>query len=179
MTSLNAQTNEWFEENLYTYEALLRSWLACRFPGIKEEIEDLVQETFVKVLNAHLEDPLECPKSYLFATARNLAVDSLRRKKILQIIPLVETDASFVSGENKEILLMLTRAQEQEMLTAAIKSLPKRCRDVIILRKIDGLSQKAIAEKLGISVNTVQVHVSVGVRKLRDYFRSYIREINR
>lgn len=176
MPPLSADDNKWFEENLYLHEPILRSWLGCRFPGLKNEVEDLVQEAFVKVLKVCKERELECPKTFLFATARNLAVDQLRRKKVVEFIPLVEFDNSFVSENEGEVSRMLTQSQEREMLKEAIAALPNRCREVITLRKVEGLSHKEIAQRLGISSNTIQNQISVGVRKIRDHFRDYIKE---
>jgi RNA polymerase sigma-70 factor (ECF subfamily) len=60
---------------------------------------------------------------------------------------------------------------ELALLAAAIHALPERCREVLVLRKLHGLSQKQIAEKLGISENTVAAQASFGVRRCMEYFR--------
>jgi len=177
MSLLNAEENEWFNHNLYVHETLLRSWLRCRFPGLKAEVEDIIQETFMKVMEVQRANALDCPKTFLFASARNLAIDYLRRKNVVQFIPLVESGSSFVFRERETIPKMLSKVQEQEMLTKAIGSLPRRCREVITLRKVEGLSHKDISKQLGISKNTIEAQVSVGVRKLRDYFKNYMKEI--
>jgi RNA polymerase sigma-70 factor (ECF subfamily) len=59
------------------------------------------------------------------------------------------------------------------MLIAAIQSLPERCRQVFTLRKIYGLSQKEIAQKLSISENTVEVQGAIGIRKCAEYFQRH------
>lgn len=63
--------------------------------------------------------------------------------------------------------------EEFQHLIQAIQSLPERCRQVITLRKIYGLSQKEVASRLGISVHTVEAQGSIGLRKCIDYFRQH------
>ena len=62
------------------------------------------------------------------------------------------------------------QSEELWLLAQAIHALPARCREVMILRKIEGLSQKEIAVRLGIAEGTVQVHIGRGLRQLEDFF---------
>ena len=61
--------------------------------------------------------------------------------------------------------------EEIDQLVSAIQSLPDRCRQVMTLRKIYGLSQKEVAAKLEISVHTVEVQVGIGMRKCTAFFQ--------
>jgi RNA polymerase sigma factor (sigma-70 family) len=67
----------------------------------------------------------------------------------------------------------VARNQELELLTLAIQSLPQRCRQVLTLRRLYGLSQKEIAALLGISENTVEGQVTIGVRKCTEFLARY------
>ena len=64
----------------------------------------------------------------------------------------------------------VARAQELELLTQAIQSLPTRCRQIITLRRIYGMSQKEVAAQLGIAEHTVEAQATIGLRKLAEYF---------
>jgi len=66
----------------------------------------------------------------------------------------------------------VARSQELEMLTQAIQSLPTRCRQILTLRKIYGLSQKEVAAELGISEHTVEAQGTIALRKLGEFFAS-------
>jgi RNA polymerase sigma-70 factor (ECF subfamily) len=72
--------------------------------------------------------------------------------------------------EGEEVGQAISRSEELELLTEAIQSLPTRCRQIITLRKIYGMSQKDIANELGISVHTVDSQGTIGMRKLTEFF---------
>lgn len=164
----------WFERELRPHEPMLRAWLASRFPS--GDIDDLVQEAYVRVLEARGRSAaMQSPKAFLFATARNLALDRLRHLRVERRDALAEIDAVAVLGDGADIPEAVARAQELEMLTSAIQSLPTRCRQIITLRKIYGLSQKQVAAQLGISEHTVEAQGTIGLRKLGEYFARHER----
>lgn len=72
--------------------------------------------------------------------------------------------------ETADVPDRVARAQELELLTQAIQSLPARCRQVLTLRKLYGLSQKEVAAQLGISEHTVEAQGTIGLRKLAEFF---------
>jgi RNA polymerase sigma factor (sigma-70 family) len=78
--------------------------------------------------------------------------------------------------ESADVPQAVARAQELELLTHAIQSLPTRCRQVLTLRKIYGLSQKEVAAQLGITENTVEAQGVIGLRKLTEYFERLERQ---
>ena len=176
MPPLSERENDWFEKNLYVHEPILRSWLACRFPGVRGETDDIMQEAFVRVMKACELRDLDCPKTFLFAVARNLAVDFLRRRKTIPFESLGENDDSDVWGSDENIPEKVSQIQEQRMLNEAIESLPRRCREIITLRKVYGLSHKEISGRLGVSTKTIEAQISIGIRRMRDYFSQYRKE---
>jgi RNA polymerase sigma factor (sigma-70 family) len=143
---------------------MLRAWLAQGF-GPRLAIDDVVQEAFLRVLRAHVRRVLQSPKAFLFATARNLALDQLRRHCISRTDSLVVADYSNVLDDREGIPDNVARNQELALLTEAIQSLPERCRQVMTLRIVYGLSQRIIAEKLGISDRTVAAQLAIGTAK--------------
>ena len=165
---------QWFAENLQPHEPLLRAWLRSRFPA-ECDCDDIVQESFVRVLRARARDELRAPKAFLFATARNLAVDRLRRVQVAGTNALAEIDASSVMDPEEDIPESVARAEEIELLTHAIQSLPDRCRQVLTVRKIYGMSQREIATRLGIAEHTVEAQGAIGVRKCAEFFARHAR----
>ena len=159
----------WFADQVQPHEAMLRGWLRGQFAKAGD-VDDIVQEAFVRVLAAQETQPIESPKAFLFATARNLALGRLRHLKVESDFVLAETHLSGVSDESADVAHAVARAQELELLTHAIQSLPARCRQVITLRRIYGLSQREVAAQLGISEHTVEAQATIGLRKLADYF---------
>jgi RNA polymerase sigma factor (sigma-70 family) len=162
----------WFTEEVLPHEAALRAWLVSRF-GPSCEVDDLVQETYARLLRAGTAPRPGAAKSFLFATARNLAVDQLRHRDVLAFEPIAESHESHVLEEKPGIAETVGHRQELELLTAAIQSLPDRCRQVLTLRKIYGVPQKEIAAQLGISEHTVEAQVGIGVRRCAEYLARY------
>ncbi|MEQ9825615.1 MAG: RNA polymerase sigma factor [Puniceicoccaceae bacterium] len=160
----------WFTENLYPHEPFLRAWLNKRFPELPD-IDDIIQEAYLKVYLAHRKRPILRPKSYLFATARNLSINALRSAKVRYENVLVKSEFDNVKDNGMELFDIVQRESDLELLTRAIQSLPNKCRRIFTLRKVYGLSQKEIAEQLGLSVHTVYTQVAIGLQKCSEYVR--------
>jgi RNA polymerase sigma factor (sigma-70 family) len=171
MSFSDSSQARWFEEQVQPHEAMMRAWLHSRFPDLGDA-DDVIQEAYVRVLQAHERGELQYPKAFLFATARNLVLDQLRRQKIARFEPLVETDALSVLDESGDTVETVAANQELALLTEAIQLLPDRCRQIFTLRKIYGLSQKEIAQRLEISEHTVSAQLSIGVHKCTEFFRA-------
>lgn len=168
----DSDESSWFAEYLQPHEEMLRAWLLSRFPP-NCDIDDIIQDAYIRVLDARKKGSLRSPKAFLFATARNLAVDRLRHLKVAKNEYLVENELSDVRDEHMGIPETVARNQELEILTKAIQALPARCRQIFTLRKVYGMSQKEIAKKMGLSENTVSNQLTIGLHKCRDYMRSY------
>jgi len=162
--------DRWFEENLLPHEPMLKAWLRSRFSSLRD-IDDVVQESYLRVLRVEGIREMKSPKGFLFSTARNLAMDQVRRNKVIRFESLAEKEALFVLLEHEDFDKTRRREKELQTLTKAIHSLPPRCRQVFTLRKIYGLSHKEISEKLGISLNTIDSQISIGLWKCKKYFK--------
>jgi RNA polymerase sigma factor (sigma-70 family) len=138
------------------------------------DIDDLVQESYLRLLRARDRSPVRSVKALLFAIARNAARDSLRQKLGNREIAGTEIDSIPVLDDAADVIDLVNRRQEQTLLAEAIRALPERCRHVLLLRKIHGLSQKEISAKLGISENTVESLVSRGLRRCAEQVRKHL-----
>ncbi len=168
------QADIWFRENIYPHEPMLKAWLSNRFSsGV--DIDDVIQEAYVRILKAYHQNEVKAPKAYLFAVSRNLAMDIVRRSKIIQFNSLTETENSDVLDAGDSIPESIARNQELALLTKAIQTLPAQCRRIFTLRKVYCMSQIEIAEKLGISVNTVATQLKIGVKKCSAYMKEHVK----
>ena len=168
----NKETEEsiWFVDAVLPHEAGLRRWLKSRFSAIRD-VDDLIQETYSRILKAHKSGPVPNPQAFLFVVSRNLAINRLQRKKLEFPPEAAEVDPRILVDEMAGPFESAALQQEIDDLVSAFKALPERCRQVMTLRKIYGLSQKEIAEQLGITEHTVEAQVGIGLRKCRAFFQ--------
>jgi RNA polymerase sigma-70 factor (ECF subfamily) len=164
----------WFATEVQPHGPALRTWLRSRFAALGD-VDDIVQETYARVLQIRARDPLRshAVKPLLFTTARNLALDQLRRRQLVAMDPLPDEEAFHLADESAAVVDTVSRRQELALLAEAIQALPERCRQILTLRKIYGLPQKEIARQLGISEHTVEAQVGIGVRRCADYLARF------
>jgi RNA polymerase sigma-70 factor (ECF subfamily) len=160
-------TTAWFSEVL-AHERDLRAFLGRYLPR-RDDVSDVLQETYTRLLALSPErrSAVRTWRAFLFATARNVAMDHLRWPESVSLDALPEIDGADVvsrGGEEQSPDEIVNLTQEQDLLARVIASLPDKCREVLTLRKIHGLSQKEIAQRLGIAEHTVEKHISHGVR---------------
>jgi RNA polymerase sigma factor (sigma-70 family) len=169
LTSPDDQT-KWFSEEIQPHEPALRAFLHGRFRALSD-VDDLIQESYRRLIRAHAAGRVDDAKSYLFTTAKNIALDLWRRNRAGSIDSSVNADVSSVLDNAPDAADALNSAQEFELLKQGLNTLPERCREIMILRKFQGLPNQAIAEKLGISVHTVNAQLVSGLVRCRRYLR--------
>jgi RNA polymerase sigma-70 factor (ECF subfamily) len=163
---------KWFVDEVMPHEPILRAYLRKKFPQLATEVDDVVQESFLKTFRAKAEGKLHSARGFLFTAAHNLALDIFRRRQRIAPVERRLADTQTLTIENPTPAEFSIHAQELELLMEAIESLPDRCRQVLKLRKIYGLSHREIAAELGISERTVNVQVGIGLRRCATYFRA-------
>lgn len=157
----------WFKREILTHEASLVRYLS-RVWARRDEIHDLRQEVYVRVYEAAQRSRPISGKAFLFATARNLMADRLRRGRIVSIEAVGDPDALNVLVDELSPERHLSAWQELKRVTHALNCLPPRCREIVWLRKVDRLSSKEVAEHLGLSVRTVESQILKGMHLLGD-----------
>jgi RNA polymerase sigma-70 factor (ECF subfamily) len=145
------------------------------------DVDDVVQESYLRVWRRQLVQPISevtgsvtaSVKSFLFQVARRLALDALRRKRASPIDPFALPDfsSSSVMEDGPTSRDVACNQQEFELLLDAIDALPARCREVIVLRKLQGKSVAETALQLGISQETVHVHTRRGLQRIQESLR--------
>ncbi len=171
----DSELGRWFATQVQPHEAMLKGLLRSRFRD-EVDVDDIVQESYCRLFRAKELSEVVSPKAFLFAVARNLAMDRHRRRSVAAVEPLLEFEYLNQWEDGPDVREDVARSEELEYLTQAIQSLPYRCRQVFTLRKVYGLSQAEIARKLGISEHTVSAQLTIGVGKCMEYMSRVRRE---
>lgn len=157
----------WFKREVVIHEAALTRYLRRCWPNL-DDIHDLRQETYARVYeSAQSAIPLSA-RPFIFAIAKNLMADRIRRQRIVPIDTVGDLDALNVLVDDLDPEERTSAHQELRQLARAIDDLPEKCRTVLWMRRIDDLPQKEVAARLGLSEKTVEKHVMQGIKKLTD-----------
>jgi RNA polymerase sigma factor (sigma-70 family) len=158
----------WFICEVLPLEAALMQYLRHNWRN-KSEIADLRQEVYTRICEAaRKEIPRDPAKPFVFAVARNLLADRIRRDQIVTIEAVADLDALNVAVDQPGPDRSAIARDQLRKVQAALDRLPPRCREAVVLKKIEGLSVRQIAERMGIAENTVDRHLTDGVRALAD-----------
>jgi RNA polymerase sigma factor (sigma-70 family) len=156
---------QWFIREVVVHEGALMRHLSRVWPD-RSEIRDIRQEAYIRVYEAAARSRPLAPKSFLFATARNLMADRVRRNRVVSIEPRAELDALNLLVDEISPERRASARQELGQLARAFELLPTRCRHVMWLAKVECLPQREIAARLGINEKAVEKQVSRGMRLL-------------
>lgn len=164
---MRSALDHWFVQEILIHEEALMRYLQRVWPH-RDEVHDLRQDLYVRIYEAAAKSVPTQPKAFLFASARHLMTDRLRRSKVVSIEPMGDFDYSHVLKEEVTPERWSGGRQSLRRLSEALDRLPARCREVVWLRRVEALSQKDVAMRLGISEKTVEKHIAKGMRLLAD-----------
>lgn len=157
--------DDWFAREILPLESALMQYLQHNWRN-RSDIADLRQEVYARVFEAALKDIPEKPRQFLFSTARNLLVDRVRREQIVPIEAATDLDALNIAMDAPGPDRTVMARDELRHVQAALDKLPPRCREAVLLRRVEGLSRKEIAQRMGIAEDTVTEHLIKGMRLL-------------
>jgi len=164
------ERHEWFLNQIFRHRRALHRYLG-RFTSGAEDIEDLVQETYVRVYALPDFHGVDSPKALLFRIAHNLAVERARRLKTQATDSVADLEPLNVYSTDAPADEQVDGRRRFESFCAAVDRLPPLCRRVFVLRKVYKLSHAEISEVLGVSHSTIEKHVAKGLTRCRDYLR--------
>ena len=164
--------SQWFSDEVYPHDSSLKAYLRSSFPAVRD-VEDVVQESYLRVWRRQLARPIASAKGFLFQVARHVALDLLRHENRSPFIPVVDLAGLTVMEDGPSVAEQACTHEEISVLAAAIDSLPGRCREIFILRKLQDVPQKEIARRLEISEQTVEVQIGRANRRCEEFLRRH------
>jgi RNA polymerase sigma-70 factor (ECF subfamily) len=157
----------WFIDEVLPLEPMLMRLLRRNWHDAGE-IADLRQEAYVRIYEAAQRERPAPVKPFLIMIVRNLMIDRLRRRNVVSIQTMADMDWVNISENTPSPEDRVSARQELQRMQSALDQLPPRCREVIILRRVYGFSQREVALKMGIKEETVENQVMKGMRMLVD-----------
>lgn len=147
----------------------LRSYLA-RLLGDRAEAQDVAQNAFVRIQPAMDDGRAREPRLLLFAIARRLALNEIRRRRNQQLDAQGSGAIDELLSAEPSVERVVAARQELARLEEILLRIPPGCRQVFLLRKVENLTHDEIARRLGISVKTVENHMTRAYRLLREAY---------
>lgn len=170
ITVMSPDRHEWFLNQVFCHRQMLQQYLR-KYLNSDEDIEDVIQDTYLRIYGIQDYTTVESPKALLITIAHNLAVELGRRRVSRATDAVADFDALGVSSNNPQLEEQLDARRRFEAFCLAVDSLPPVCRRVFVLRKVYKLSQAEISAVLGISQSTIEKHVTKGLVRCRNHLR--------
>ncbi|NOU21868.1 MAG: RNA polymerase sigma factor [Methyloglobulus sp.] len=126
-----------------------------------ETAQDIFQDTYIRYTNYPEKSRIENHRAFIFRIAANLVTDYERKNRVRErFIGIEELEIdSFPQGDNFQPEQLLSTQERLELMAHTVEGLPSRCREVFILRRVEGLSHAEIAKRLDISPRMVEKHL--------------------
>ncbi|MDD2438117.1 MAG: RNA polymerase sigma-70 factor [Massilibacteroides sp.] len=172
--------DSWFKSIYVSYYARMRRF-ARRYVIFEEDAENIVQDVFLDLFERKemYHSPVNM-LAILFTSVKNKCIDYLRKQSLKQrtaeefkeeyAIALQMSLNSLEAFDSN----MLSEEDIETILLKAIDALPEKCREIFMLSKLEGKKQKEIAQKLNISINTVETQMGIAYKKLREELKNYL-----
>nr|WP_313416797.1 RNA polymerase sigma factor [Brevundimonas diminuta] len=155
----------WVGQNILPHEADVRAWIRrSRFEGL--EADDIVQEAYARMSRACEPERIDSPRAYFFAVARNVALEHLRRRRRSPLVPVEDFEALFIVDDSPGPERVAEGRERLRRVVDLMEALPEKVREVLVMRRVEGLSQKAVAQKLGVPESTIEKRTARGLKIL-------------
>jgi RNA polymerase sigma-70 factor (ECF subfamily) len=169
MTGVSHARALWLSKHVLPHEPALRAWLKQR-RVVDLDIDDIVQESYAKLAALESVEGIKHPKNYFFQTAFSIVATHVRRSRVVSIYAVEDIDSLNATADEPSPERQLQDRDELRRIAEAIASLPEPSREVFILRRVDGYSQREVAARLKLTENSVEHHMAKAIRFMMDLF---------
>jgi RNA polymerase sigma-70 factor (ECF subfamily) len=164
-----SERTQWLARNVFPHEPSIRQWLKRR-SALGLDVDDVIHDMYAKLITLPTVSQIENPKSYAFRIAYSIVVDHVRRTKVVPMIGLTFENQATIASDEVNIEDRLAHRGTLQDVTGVLDQLPPLCRQAFLLRRVDGLSQRETAQKLGLSEKTIEKYMTRSVRLIMDVF---------
>jgi RNA polymerase sigma-70 factor (ECF subfamily) len=164
----DAVLKAWFCDEVLPLERMLTQFIRRNW-RTASDVTDLRQDVYERVLVGARAGLPQNTRQYLFTVARNHLINCAKRGQVVSFELVADMSVMDHRFETYSADHYLSARDELRRAEAGVRNLPPRCREVVLLRKLEGLSTRETAERLGISVHTVEKQLTQGIRALTDF----------
>ena len=162
------QLNIWFTTTILPLEGQLLSYLR-RHLKAQHEVRDTLHDVYERALTGASKGLPQHDRAYVFTIARNLLITRVKRGRIVSFDLVADLDDLPL---DEDLLTPERHASARQDLRRALEGmerLPPRCREVVRLRKVEGLSTREVADRLNVGIDAVERQMTLGMRALTDF----------
>lgn len=153
----------WVGRDILPHEADVRAWLRRSLVSASDA-EDVLQEAYCRLAGLSDVSHIATPRAYFFTVVRSIVIDQMRRARVVRMETVTEIDALNVILDDPSPERITAARRDLERVRGLIAQLPDRCRRIFEMRKIEGLSQREIAQRMGVTETIVENDVVRGLK---------------
>jgi RNA polymerase sigma-70 factor (ECF subfamily) len=155
----------WIAREILPHEGDVRKWVR-RFGANGVDEDDVIQEAYCRLAGLRDIERVKSARAYFFTAVRNIILEQLRRGRVVHIDNVAEIDRLHIVADEPSPERNFSGREELAKVQRLIAGLPERCRMIFTMRKVEGLSQREIAQRMGVTENVVEKEVAKGLRIL-------------
>lgn len=153
----------WVSLHVVPQEPKVRA--ALRRQGVSDsDIDDLIQDAYCRLATLKSVEHIERPGAYFMQIVKNAWRDHMRRARVISLEAFTENTSEIVEDEALGVEATVFARDRLKLVEALLGTLPERCRTIFTWKRMEGLSQREIANRLGVSEHVVENDVQKALR---------------
>jgi len=160
----------WVSLHVIPQEQKVRGALR-RLGVVESDIDDLIQDAYCRLATLKSVDHIDRPGAYFMQIVKNAWRDGLRRARVIRLENFTENATSIVEDEATGVEATIFAREQLGLIEALLATLPERCRTIFTWKRMEGISQRDIARRLGVSENVVENDVQKALRTIQRALR--------
>ncbi|WP_395397361.1 RNA polymerase sigma factor [Novosphingobium sp. BL-8A] len=155
----------WFADHVFIHRDRHRRY-AASIVRSADDAEELVQEAYARLFALENWRAIVNPHAFTIRIIRNLAIERARKADVVRIDDAALLHRAELADEQPTPDVVASDRSELDRVVCAMQELPPRMREALYLRRVEGLPPPQVAERMNISVSTVETHLVKGLRLL-------------